>query len=249
MKVRNYVALGLGSFLMFVIALFPANLVWKGMASTVSPMVPGKVQSVGGTLWDGFVVIDLKFGAINTRYLAKWNTHPLNLLLGEVSIELSMESEGFILSGGGYVGVFGKGIQELTGHVSASLAESLLTEFGVRIDEGLSLENVTVTMSGDTISEATGSISWKGGSVGYSIAGSSQTVDFPGVLGTLSENEGTLRLALIETKGNQPLGEAMLRSDGIGGVKVLQRVMTIAGISSSPGDDDNVLVNIQRPVF
>jgi hypothetical protein len=50
-------------------------------------------------------------------------------------------------------------------------------------------------------------------------------------------------------KGKKALGEAMLRPDGIGGVKVLQRVMTLAGFSSSPGDDDKVLLNIQRPLF
>lgn len=249
MKVRNYVALGICSFLIFVVALFPANLVWKAVASSVGGAVPGKVQSVGGTVWKGFAVADLRMGPVKGLHLVQWNLHPLNLLLAELSLDLEVESENFVVAGGAYLGLLGKGVDGISGNVSASMVEPLLREFGASAEGALQLNNLTVAMSGDAIAEASGDIRWEGGNVKYRSGRSSQSVSFPGVVGTLSQIEGALTLSLIETKGNKALGEAMLRPDGIGGVKVLQRVMTLAGLSSSPGDDDKVLVNIQRPLF
>lgn len=249
MKVRSYIAIGVVSFLMFVVALFPANLVWSSVASSVASAVPGKVQTVGGTIWDGFVVADLRMGDLKGPHLAKWQVHSLNLLLGEVSIDLAVESEGLIASGGAYIGLLGKGIQNLTGQVSASMAEPILKQFDASAEGGLNFDGLTVAMSGDKISDASGMIRWDGGKVSYRSGRSTQTVDFPAVVGTLTENDGSLTLALIEMKGKKALGEAMLRPDGIGGVKVLQRAATLAGFSSSPGDDDKVLLNIQRPLF
>jgi len=234
---------------MFVVALFPANLVWSTVASSVASAVPGKVQTVGGTVWNGFIVADLRMGDIKGLHLAKWQMHPLNLLLGEVSLDLALESEGMIASGSGYIGLLGKGVQNLTGKISASVAEPILKQFDASAEGGLRFEGLTVEMSGDEISDASGEVRWDGGKVSYRSGRSTQTVDFPAVVGILTENEDSLNLALIEMKGKKALGEAMLRPDGIGGVKVLQRVMTLAGFSSSPGDDDKVLLNIQRPLF
>ncbi len=249
MKVRSYIAIGVVSFLMFVVALFPANLVWSTIASSVAGAVPGKVQVVGGTVWNGFVVADLRMGDVKGLHLVKWQAHPLSLLLGEVSLDLKIESEGLIASGGAYIGLLGKGIENLTGKVSASMAEPILKQFDASAEGGLNFDGLTVAMSGDEISDASGEIRWDGGKVSYRSGRSTQTVDFPAVVGVLTENEGSLNLALVEMKGKKALGEAMLRPDGIGGVKVLQRAMTLAGFSSSPGDDDKVLLNIQRPLF
>jgi len=249
MKVRSYIALGICSFLVFVVALFPANLVWLAAESSVGSAVPGKVQSVGGTLWNGFVVADLRAGPVNGPHMIQWELHPLNFLLGEISLDLLAEGIDFTVEGGAYFGLMGKGVQGLSGNVKASMAESLLKDLGASAEGDLTLNNVTVEMSGDLIDEASGDIRWGGGKVKYRAGRSTQSISFPGVLGTLSQQEGVLTLALIETKGQKPLGEAMLRSDGIGGVKVLQRVMTLAGMSSSPGDDDKILMNIQRPLF
>ena len=249
MKVRNYVALGICSFLVFLIALFPANIVWKAVDSSVGSAVPGKVQSVGGTLWKGFAVADLRAGPVNGVHVVQWDMNLLNLLMGELSLDLAVESKDFVIDGGAYIGVLGKGVDGISGNVSASLAESLLKEFGASAEGALQLNELTIAMSGDTIEDASGDIRWDGGNVKYRSGRSSQSINFPGVVGTLSQIEGALTLSLIETKGNKALGEAMLRPDGIGGIKVLQRVMTLAGLSSSPGDDDKVLVNIQRPLF
>ncbi len=249
MKVRSYIALGIISFVVFVVALFPANIVWKSIESSVSAAIPGKVQVVGGTLWNGFVVLDLRAGPVTGLHVAQWDLHPLNFLLGEVAVDLMAESESLIVSGGAYIGLFGKGVDDLNGNVSATMIEPLLKEFGASAEGALHVENLSVKVSGDSVSDASGVIRWDGGKVQYRSGRSSQSIDFPGVQGTLTENEGALTLAVIETKGNQSLGEAMLRADGIGGVKVLQRVMSLAGLSSAPGDDDKVLVNLQRPLF
>ncbi|MBV1920280.1 MAG: type II secretion system protein N [Pseudomonadales bacterium] len=249
MKVRSYIAIGVISFLIFAVALFPANLVWSSVASSVASAVPGKVQTVGGTIWDGFVVVDLRIGSVKGLHLAKWQVHPLNLLLGEVSLDLMVESEGLRASGDAYIGLLGKGIQDLTGQISASVAKPILKQFDASAEGGLNFKGLTVAMSGDEIADASGVIRWDGGKVSYRSGRSTQTVDFPAVVGTLTESEGSLNLSLIEMKGKKALGEAMLRPDGIGGVKVLQRAMTLAGFSSSPGDDDKVLLNIQRPLF
>ena len=73
-------------------------------------------------------------------------------------------------------------------------------------------------------------------------------IDFPAVDGVVREEDGNLYLTVTERQGNQFLAEAgLLPEQGLWSVKAVQRVLKLAGMSNN-GDDDRILVNMQRPL-
>jgi len=250
MKIKHYILLGVVSFFLFLIAMLPANLLWRGASSAFEDKVPGKIESVNGTIWDGFFVLNVTNKALRDRYLVQWELHPLALLMAKVSLSLHVESSKGVLNGDGYLGLLSSGVSGLSGNVDANIADHLLSQAGASVGGLLTLKDITIVIADKQIDSASGHLIWSGGEVSYRDGSARKTVDFPRVEGVLSEREQGLLLAVMESKHQKSLGEAMMRVDGIGGVKVLQRVMSLAGISStSTGRDDDILFNIQKPIF
>jgi len=248
MKIKHYILLGVVSFFVFVIVMFPANLLWRGASSSFEDKVPGKIESVSGTVWDGFFVLNVTNKAFRDRYLVQWELHPWSLLMAKISLSLHVESSRGVLAGRGHIGLLSSGVDGLNGNVDANVVDHWLSQAKASVGGLLTLKNITIVIASKQIDAASGHLNWSGGDVSYRDGGTKKTVIFPRVDGTLSEVEQGLLLAVVESKHHKSLGEAMMRVDGIGGVKVLQRVMSLAGMSSV-GSDDDILFNIQKPLF
>lgn len=246
MKIRSLILIGLLASLFFAVALLPASLVWR-VAGPSLPL-PMVVERVGGTLWDGFLVGRLNNHVAPGPVVIRWDLKALRFLLGEADLELGLEGGQYRLQGSSYWGLWGKGIQNFTGDISAAMLEQALTDFGVSVDGVLKIDSVTVKFAGKRVSEAEGQVSWSGGPVSVRNGPSPQNLDFPGIKGQLEEAEGNLLIKVTETRGNQPLGElSLMPEQNLAGIKVLKRVMALAGFGDG-GDEDKVLVNLQQPL-
>ena len=247
MKVRNLILVGVLSCVVFAFVLFPASLLWRLVSGSVTGL-PVQVERVGGTIWDGFAYGRLRTSYVNGPVVIGWDLRGLRLLLGEVVLGLRVEGSDFRIHGAGHWGLWGKGVSHLNGDVQATLLNQSLRQFGVAAAGVVNVEDVTVNLSGNTITAANGWIRWSGGRVTAPGAGSGNPLDFPPVNGEVREDAGNLYLTVTEAKGNKLLAEVgVLPEKGIGSVKALQRVLSLAGMNPG-GDDDNVLVNMQQPL-
>lgn len=246
MKIRSLILIGLFAGLFFAIALLPASLVWR-VAGGGLPL-PIVVDRVGGTVWQGFLSGRVNQPVAAGPIVIRWDLQGLRLLLGEAALEIGLEGAQYRLQGSGFWGLWGKGITDFNGDLRASMLEQALAEFGVSAGGIVKLNNVSVRLSGNRISSAEGDIGWSGGPVSVRDGGSTQNLEFPGIKGELAEVEGNLIIAVTETRGNKPLGElSLLPEQGLAGVKVLKRVMALAGYGAQ-GDEDKVLVSLQQPL-
>lgn len=247
MKIRSIVLVGLLALLVFAIALFPASLAWKSVSSMASGL-PVKVERVGGTIWNGFFVGKLNNPVLRGPVVVSWDLKGLRLLMGEANVGLSLEGQAYRLSGSGHWGLWGKGVADLNGDVQAHMLNQSLRQFDVSAQGVLKIEDLSINLSGKKITKANGQISWSGGSVTAAGRGASDPIMYPAVTGLVSEVDGNLLLAVTETQSKAPLGElGLLPEKNLGSVKVLQRVLTLAGMDSG-GDDDKVLINMQQPL-
>jgi len=245
MKIRSLILIGLLSSLMFAVALLPASLVWRLVGGALP--VPMLVERVGGTVWDGYMLGRINNPVAPGPVVIRWDLHGLRFLLGEASVGLGVEGAQYRLRGTGFWGLWGKGIADFNGDMNAAMLDQALSEFGVRPDGVVKLSSVAVTFSGSRVSRAEGVLGWSGGQVRVRDVGP-QPLDIPGIRGELSESEGNLILGVTETRENKPLGElSLMPEQGLVGVKVLKRVMAIAGMGSQ-GDEDKVLLNLQQPL-
>lgn len=246
MRIRSLILIGLLAGLFFVIALLPASLAWRAVGASLP--LPIAVERVGGTVWDGFLTGRLADGPAPGPVVVRWNLKALRVLMGEVALELALEGGQYRLQGSGYWGLWGKGVQGVAGDVQAAMLEQILSEFGVSAEGILKVEGVLVKFSGNRVSAAEGLVSWSGGPVMVRSGASVENLDFPGIKGQLEEVEGKLLIRFTETRGNQPLGElSLMPEQNLAGIKVLRRVMVLAGFESG-GDEDRVLLNLQQPL-
>ncbi|RLT93271.1 type II secretion system protein N [Ketobacter sp.] len=247
MKIRNLILIGVLSCIVFAIALFPASILWS-MVSGSAGGLPVQVERVGGTVWNGYAVGRLRTQIVRGPVVVDWDLKGLRLLLGEVAIVLRAEGNDFRVSGAGHWGLWGTGVSHLNGDVQAELLNQSLRQFGISASGVINIENISVNLSGQTITNAEGWIRWSGGRVKAPGSGSRTPLDIPPVNGQVREEEGSLFLTVTEAKGNQLLGEAgLLPEKGLGSLKVLQRVLSLVGMGAE-GGDDKVLVNMQQPL-
>lgn len=247
MKIRNLILIGVLSCIIFAVALLPASLLWNSVSSSIGGL-PLQVERVGGTVWNGYALANIRTPVVQGPVVLGWDLKALRLLLGELSLGIRVEGNAFQVEGSGHWGLWGKGIKHLNGDVQASMLDQSLREFGIAADGVLKIDEVNINLSGTTITTAEGLISWSGGAVTAPGRGSRNPIDFPAVHGQVREEEGNLYLTVTEAKGNQLLGElGILPEKGLGSLKVLQRVLTLAGMSPG-GDDNKVLANMQQPL-
>lgn len=247
MKIRNLILIGVLSCVVFAIALLPASLLWRMVSGSMGGL-PVQVERVGGTVWDGYAYGRLRTQFVRGPVVLNWDLKGFRLLLGEVALGLDVEGTDFRIEGAGHWGLWGKGVSHLNGDVQATMLNQSLRQFGVSAVGVINVEDVSVNLSAQTITEATGWIRWSGGRVTAPGAGSGNPINFPPVNGEVRQEEGNLYLTVTEASGNKLLGElGMLPEKGLGSVKALQRVLSLAGMSPG-GDDDKVLVNMQQPL-
>lgn len=247
MKLRSLILVGLLSAIVFAIALFPAGLAWK-MASGSLAGLPVTVERVGGTVWNGFMVGRLNNPVLRGPIVVDWRLKGLRILMGEIAVGLRVEGNAYRLEGGGHWGLWGKGLSDVDGDLQAQLLDQSLRQFGFSAGGVLTLRDVSANLSGQRITKGEGEISWSGGEINAPGSGANGPIIYPPVLGNLEETEGALLISVKETESNLPLGELSLMPEkNLGSVKVLQRVISLAGMGDG-GDDDKVMLNMQQPL-
>lgn len=247
MKLRSLFLVGLLSAIVFAVALFPAGLAWK-MASGSMSGLPVSVDRVGGTIWNGFMVGRLNNPVLRGPIVVDWQLKGLHLLMGEAAVGLRVEGNAYRLDGSGHWGLWGKGLSGVNGDLQAHLLDQSLRQFGFSADGVLTLRDVSANLSGKRITKGEGEISWTGGEINAPGSGTDGPIIYPPVLGTFEEVDGALQLSVKETESNLPLGELSLMPEkNLGSVKVLKRVISLAGMSEG-GDDNQVMLNMQQPL-
>ncbi|NPU91867.1 MAG: type II secretion system protein GspN [Gammaproteobacteria bacterium] len=246
MKTRSLILVGLLSFAFFVVALFPASLVWRLAGGALSGL-PVTVEQVGGTVWSGFLQTRVQ-APVPGPLLIHWDLKGLRLLMGELALNLRLEGAQYRLEGNGFWGLWGKGVADVNGDVQAALLEQVLNQYDISAQGAIKVNEISAKLSGQRVVSAGGDISWSGGQVAVRSGSSPQNIDFPGVKGELAAVEGNLILAVTETRTNKPLGElSLLPEQGLAGVKVLKRVLSLAGFGGE-GDEDKTLLSLQQPL-
>lgn len=247
MKIKTYVLVGMFSVSVFTLNQLPAHLVWQVIGPQVAPMIPFTVEGVGGSLWDGFVVGRPQAG-LTDRVVARWNLKPGALLLGRVAAELGVESAGFKIRGTAYAGMSAKGAYDVSAAADASFLNPFLQGMSASASGQLTIDGLAVALNSDfKVTEAAGTLNWKGGSVTADIGSGPQQYTVPPVMGEISQRFNGAFVDLKQVDGNKALGEVGITGDGILSVTALQRVMTLVGMTA--GDEDKVLIKTQQPLF
>lgn len=247
MKIRTYILVGSLSAGLFALSSLPAHLLWRVAGPQVSSFIPFSVESVGGSVWDGYVV-GRPQGPVTDRMVVSWDLKPGSLLMGRLAVGLGLEGAQFKASGTGYAGLAGKGIYDFSAEADASMLDSYLQGMGASASGKVSMDSVAVGFNNDfQVVDAAGTVNWKGGTVQASFGEGQESYTVPAVTGVLSQRSNGAFLDVKQLEGGRALGEVGITGDGLLSVTVLQRVMTLVGMQAS--DENKILIKTQQPLF
>lgn len=247
MKLRSYILLAILVSLICIVAFFPANLAWRAVPAAAKANLGVNVQQVGGTLWNGFIEVNNPRPPLNGPMVVEWDLHPLALLGLNLASTLKVKANGLDLGGRLHVGLGGYGVEGLTGEISATLLNRALAQQGVTASGELLVQGLELVVSGNQVGSAAGQLNWGGGPVTYRQGSIRENLNFPAIRGQLKEDQGGVVLNVVETQQGQALADLSITADTIGGVKVYQRVLRLAGFGGS-GSDDKPVVSLQQPL-
>ncbi|HET8706889.1 MAG TPA: type II secretion system protein N [Pseudomonadales bacterium] len=258
--------LGILAFLLFLLAEFPAALVWSALERVAGGNLPVRISNVGGSIWSGHLSLSASGQELLPgSYQLAWQLKPWYVLLGKLRTDINLKGQFVSLEGGlgAGLGLSSYQLDHLNGKADAALVNKILENFGVSVESGLRVQDLSLELAtkavqstsgasytGFDFKHAAGNLSWDGGKVFIVQPGLNQTTQMPGIKAALSQKDDKLLVHLTQAASGADLAEAMLKSDGVGGVSVKKRLLLLARVPGiTPGEEDKVVFNIQQPLF
>jgi len=157
------IALGVGSYLLFLLLYFPAQQ-GLGLASAVGLDIPVRLDGIQGTLWSGEAASTSYQGMPLGRM--RWHFKPFGLLLGRLGYRIELQGAGEELTGSVRTGLGGGyRMEELAGLLRAERIPSLLGQRQLDLGGSLDLEQLDLAFDGGRLSEAEGGVRWRDASL------------------------------------------------------------------------------------
>ncbi len=229
-SVLKYCLIGILSFLVFLVCLFPARVAFNAIQSAGLVLPPSiSVQGINGSIWNG--AADLSIGGLKHSKL-EWELLLSRLFLGGIGVDVNASNEGFKLDGSVSIylplpddAFFPVNAElELDGFVSGNVVSALAPQFNVWFDGQAELDNVLVVLTDTGVDDVAGRVTWGGGKASANAMGRKMTVDLPAMAGDLFKESEDAKFELIRSEDKQSLVEAGVESSGWAHVRVRQRM-------------------------
>ena len=243
MRAKHVIAIGVAAFLAGAVYLAPAGLV--GVA--VGDDGPARLSRIEGRLWDGRA--SLWFDGWPAGRL-RWSFDPAGLLDARLRFDWRIEDPGYDLGGHGDVGVGGTSFNA-TGQVGPILIERTLAPYDIAVGGALDISRLVVRASHDLVPRTVeGSLHWKGGPVGYRLAGREFRANLPALDGRIDTVDGEPVLSVRAAGEEVPLLHVRLDDEGWAHVGITQRLTELAGMPwPGGGPADAVVLEVGEKVL
>lgn len=156
-------ALGIGSYLLFLLLYFPVQQA-LGLAASAGMEIPARLDGAQGTLWSG------EAGNVSYQGMPlgrmSWSFKPTGLLLGRIGYDIELRGAGEEVTGKFYTGLGGGyRMDGMTGLLLAEHIPQLLGQRQFGIGGKLELSALDLEFDGDLLSAAEGRILWRDASL------------------------------------------------------------------------------------
>ena len=226
-KTALYLSLFLFSLMLFLLASFPADVIWhKGIAPQLEGKnLPVKVLSLNGTIWDGKALVRYQ----NIESIVDWDIFLFGLLSLELPVELNINSQVGVVSLRADIGL-GSTYVEL---VSADIDLVYLTPFfkrqRVKLSGQFVAKGIQVEVVDNQIKSASGMLSWSGGDIAYPAGRQLHERTLPMFKGRLeTKTNGDIFIGVRDVGASFDLIEGLLGPEGAGMLTVKRRLLDLS---------------------
>ncbi|MBV1915810.1 MAG: type II secretion system protein N [Pseudomonadales bacterium] len=227
-----------------LLANFPASIAFERLRSQLPPKLAEMIGEVEGSVWSGQSTIT--DGSLKST--VNWELAPIGRLFGGYGLVLHVHDADHDLWIKADAEGEASGRVQVNGKISKDLVNRQLAEFGIRINQDIVVESLSVSMNDTQFSDAGGAVIWKGGRVSYTSSGT-KTVQMPELTGLLSASEGTLVLNVVKHGMSEPISVIRLQPDGWLGVEVKQEMGNLILLPNRRLNRAGNVMEIKRKIY
>lgn len=235
-----------------------------------SPNTP-YLQSISGNLWQGNSQWQMMMQPnMPLAGTLDWQWQPWQLLMGKVGLATDISSGKTRLIGVSKVGYDSWQITDFSGKITPDVLKQLVN--WQLPDTPIMAKDLTIVHGKQGFEQASGTLNWAGGQLGYPSGGRVYKINMPTMVGTLSVDKSSnspsqsnqavgnqtasptttsngkrLHIALTTPQG-QRLGDFYIDNDMMVDVALTQRLVKNMPDYHGQGADDSVVVNVRQPM-
>jgi len=243
---KIYIAVGIVTFLLFIILFAPAKVIWRLLDDKVSPSL-FSLSHIEGTFWQGSADLTGKFlppGEI------EWQINPIHLITGKVMTHLSLHGSFHNLTTSVSMESKQLHINELSGSVQAEAVNPLIDNYGFQVSGNLDLQDLNLHLAENWIEHLSGNLEWSGGMVKYSTFRSAQLYELPPLAGDLMMQSTVVVLDIKDITNELAVLAVRLDRNGWGKVILKGRLFDLAAqpwpIQGAP---DDVVLEVEEKIW
>ena len=246
-KVILLLVLGLLVYVLALLALLPASVVWQQLRPQIQ-LPPGvNVTQVSGSWWSGATAAVVGGYPLRLQWQLGWPR------LGEQSapIDWQLDSARSELQGKVILAWPDAASVTARGTLVVDEFEALIRQSGGAMIAGsVSVERFKLQWQDNRVVSASGLGQWPGGLVSWPMGVNTGQASFPPMQANLEPTNGGLELMIAASNGNGPAAMARLLWTGMLDLQVYKRMLDLAGQpwpdTAQPGD---VVFRVRQPLL
>jgi general secretion pathway protein N len=243
---KTYAAVGIVTFLIFVVLFAPAKVIWRIFEDDVSsPLFT--LSGLEGTVWRGSASLMGKF--LPPGEIA-WRINPLGLITGQLSTQLDLHGSFHELTASVALESNYVQVSELSGFIQGDAVNPLIDSYGLQVSGNLDLRDLGLHLIDNWIGEISGNLLWSGGTVKYTTYRSAQLYELPPLTGDLALDTGNVILVIEDKIQELPVLAVQLDRNGWGKVALKGRLFDLAGQPLPiSGEPDDVVLEVEEKMW
>lgn len=161
MRLRYWIAVGVTTFIVVLLAMIPARVVSDALTTDDLSL-----SNVRGTLWSGRAHMRFRDHVLGDF---RWSVRPTTLLVGTLSIDSTLQGEGLELQIESHLSFLNQD-HEISGSITASFLNRLLILYAIQLSGEIVIHQLNLSLTGNReIQQVTGDLDWTGGPVTYEL--------------------------------------------------------------------------------
>ncbi len=247
-KITLYVFVFLLSLLLFLVAFFPANVLWEKL---VQPQVNLeqlglRVDKIQGTVWQGQALIHYR----SIASIVDWDVDLSGLLALRVPAIVKVNSQVGSLNAKLRLGTSQSVLLIDQAEVKLAGLNALLRQQRVTLDGLLFIKNLQVELREWRPVSAFGMASWSGGNIAYPAGREVHERNLPMFKADLDTQDGAIRLAIRDANASFDVISATLDANGQGMMSITRRLLDLSNEPWSLNSrEQDVVFKVKKDLF
>jgi hypothetical protein len=247
-KTLFYFVVFLMSLVFFLVALFPANILWQQFLSSKMNLAASgvTVAQVEGTVWEGQALIHYR----ELAGIVSWRARPQGLLGLSLPIDLQIVSTAGKLTSMIDVGADTLGLRVSNAEIQLAALNPVVRQQRVTLDGMLLIKDLDVALQNMRPVRASGMASWSGGDIAYPAGREIHQRNLPVFRADLSTRDEMIRLVVRDAQATFDVVSASLDANGEGLMSVTRRLLDLSREPWSQNSrEQDVVFKVKKQLF